>query len=448
MTSLRGKLLFSLWSTLAVVGATSAAVAFTVSRQEINGLLDLHMAQIAKFMAAASPATTISPPHVVPQLRAVDLEDSYLLGVHRGDGALIYASRPEIETLSPKWLGFRTVRLAGDDYRVYSAWSGDRRIVVAQQLELRQEAVTAAVLAALVPILILVPALGIVVSYVIRWQLHPLDIAAQAVAERPPFALDALSVTGLPAEIVPLIHEINRLLTRLQAATEQEQRFIADAAHALRTPLAALQLQADVIDSTADPAKRAARLIELRAGIRRATRLANNLLALARQESTAPPVRGAVDLDVAVTETCAMYAPIAKARAVNVRLNADSGAKIARSTRDIVQLVGNLLDNALRHTPDLGTVTVTTRRESDGALIVIADEGPGLPNDELHKVFERFYRAPGDQTEGSGLGLAVVREIAAQAGGHVQLANQIGRKGLVASIWLPIETTHAAESFL
>lgn len=448
MTSLRGRLLWSLWSTLAIVGVASAAVAFSVSRREINGLLDLHMAQIAKFLHVASPATTTSPPNVVPRLRAEDLEDSYLLVVRRDDGVLVYASRPEIETLSPTWLGFRTVQLAGVDYRAYSAASGNHRIVVAQQLELRQEALTAAVLTALVPILVLVPTLGIVVSYVIRRQLQPLKIAAQAVATRPPFALDPLAVAGLPAEIVPLIHEINRLLARLQSATEQEQRFIANAAHALRTPLAALQLQADVIDSTADPAKRATRLIELRAGIRRATRLANNLLALARHERAGHPIEGAIDLDAAVADTCAMYAPIAKVRAINVRLNVDSGAKVASTTRDIVQLVGNLLDNALRHTPDLGTVTVTTCRESDGALIVVADEGPGLPNDELHKVFERFYRVPGDRTEGSGLGLAVVQEIVAQLRGRVQLENQTGRNGLAASIWLPIESTRAVESIL
>jgi len=430
-------LLLWLWLTLALVGVGCAAVTYIVSRRETNSQLDYQMEQIATFVGAQS-ISAASSTAIIPQPSPDhDLEGAYLVGVRDAAGHVLYASRPEIRALPLDWLGFRTVTLGDDDYRVFSALSGSHRIAVAQQVELRQESAADAALMALVPVLVLIPILGLVISLVIRRQLQPMNATAGMIAGRPPLAMDPLPVAGLPAEVLPLIVEINRLLDRLRTASEREQRFIADAAHALRTPLAALQLQADVVEGSPDAATRSARVAQLRAGIRRAVRLSNHLLLLARNETAVRSMRDPIELDVALTEAYELYAPVAAARGVILQLEVGSGAVVAANARQIAQLAGNLLDNALRHTPVGGRVAASVLCDAHHACLQVVDEGPGLPEAELEKVGERFYRVPGDATEGSGLGLAVVHEIAEQLGGRVRLQNREDRSGLIARVWLP-----------
>lgn len=379
----------------------SSAAAFITTREETNELLDLHMKQIATFIRPTSLTRTGPIRSVPPHGLNMNLEDAYLVSIRGDNGALIFASGPEAERMRPSGPDCDAMRLGGIDYRVYSLPMADRRIVVAQQLEPRQEAAATAVLTALLPVVVLVPISGLVISYVIRRQLAPLDAVAQAVAARPPFALDPLPVTGLPVEVVPLTIEITRLLGRRQTANEQEQRFLADAAHALRTPLTALPLQADILDGTRDDATRVARLAELRAGIRRAVRLANHLLVLARNDNLQAATPSQTDLDSAIASTWAVYRPIAAVRNIALEVGVTSNVNVAGYSHDIAQILGTFLDNALRHTPSHGTVVVTARRGGAGASIEVTDEGPGLPNGEVNKVFGRFYRVTGDATAGT-----------------------------------------------
>ena len=441
MNSLRRRLLVSLWVTLVLVGSGSAAATFFVTRQETNDLLDYQMEQIASFIGGQSFSASVAA-GITPHLNIErDVEDAFFISVRDAAGRVLYASRPGPEIESLDWLGFRTISLGRTDYRVFSAQSDNQHIAVAQQMELRRETAAAAALWALLPVVVLIPIRGLVISFVIRRQLQPLCATAQEVAGRPPLSLDPLPVADLPVELFPLINEINRLLTRLAAASEHEQRFIANAAHALRTPLAALQLQADVLDGAPDAAVRAERIAELRAGIRRTIRLSNHLLLLARNGPAIGSIQGQIALDVAMKEAFELYAPIAAARGVQLHVKSASGAVVHGNARHIAQLAGNLLDNAVRHTPAGCTVVASLLADSDGACIEVVDEGPGLPEEELENVFERFYRSPGDATEGSGLGLAVVRAIAIQLGGRVLLENRSDRSGLIARVWLPRATT-------
>lgn len=441
MSSLRRGLLTSLWVTLTLVGSVCTAFTYFATQNETNSLLDYQMEQVATFIGAKSfsgtPRARSSP---LPNSDH-DVEDGYIVSVRDADGSQIYSSGREITAMPLDQLGFRDVKLGVDDYRVFVAQSGPLRIAVAQQVELRQEAATGAALIALLPVVVLIPILGLVISLVIRRQLRPLQAVAREVAGRAPRALDPLPVAGLPAEILPLVDEMNRLLQRLRVASEHEQRFITDAAHALRTPLAALQLQADVIDGSADNAERASRTADLRAGIRRAVRLCNHLLQLVRSESATGPIASTIAIDVAMNEACELYVPIAQARGFQLHYSAESGAMVPGDARHFAQIAGNLLDNALRHTPAGGTVEARVFREGDSACITVVDEGSGLPEGELETVFQRFYRAPGDATEGSGLGLAVVRGIAERLGGGASLANRTDRSGLIAQVWLPLADT-------
>ena len=437
VTSLRRRLVVSLWLALLVVGTVSAAFSYLQTRRETNAMLDYQMEQVATFLGARAFAT-LSSQSLMPRLHSDhDIEEDYIVNVRDADGRVLYATRLDIQIPPLTWLGFRVVKLAGIEYRVFSARSGAQRIAVAQQMELRRETAAAAAFAALLPVGLLIPVLGLVIGIVIRRQLQSLGETARAVAARSPVALDSLPVSDLPTEVRPLIEEINRLLVRVAVANEHERRFIADAAHALRTPLAALQLQADVLDGSEDVVERAARLTELRAGIRRAVRLSQHLLTLARSETAHRSSPGTVAVDPVIAEAFHLYGPIAAVRDVDLHQVAPSNAEVVSDPRDLGQIIGNLLDNALRYTPTGGRVTVCATADLDRVLIEIADEGPGLPESEVENVFHRFYRSPGDATEGTGLGLAVVRGIVERVGGRVNLVNRTDQSGLIARVWLP-----------
>lgn len=437
MSSLKTRLLFSLWAALIVTGVGSTALAYVVARQEAAVMLDYQMEQVARLMATQRPSDLQSQGELSPhQTVAHDNDDEMLVWVSDLQDRIVFSSQHRVQPPTHVQSGFQDIELAGRSYRVLSANTTTSHILVAQENEARWEMASGASIAALLPLVIFIPVLAVVIALVIRKQFRPVNSVITEIASRPPFALTALSTAGLPAELLPLVHEVNRLLVRLKDAVHQQQQFLADAAHALRTPLTALQLQADVLDHARTPEDRQERLLELRAGIRRAARLTNQLLALARDELKTAEV----DLDTAITVASAMYMPIAAARSITLQLHTDVGVNVRTSAGALAMLVGNLLDNALRYTPPGGTVHVSTARIDDAVWIEVIDEGPGLPASEHEKVFGRFYRAPGDTTEGSGLGLSVVRNIAEQLGGHASLVPRQDRSGLIARVSLPISS--------
>src|SRR4029077_11206745 len=201
-------------------------------------------------------------------------------------GALQYSTSAAITQPLSASRGFSEVLVGRERYRLYASVIDGRHVEVAQPVDMREDQAEDAALAALLPMLVLMPVLALVIALVIRAQLRPVRELAAVVARRDTFASKPLPCAALPAEVQPLVQDINRLLARQSEAAQRERHFIADAAHALRTPLAALQLQIDVLDGSADPVERAARLADLRAGVQRASRLSDQLLSLARVESS------------------------------------------------------------------------------------------------------------------------------------------------------------------
>jgi two-component system OmpR family sensor kinase len=246
-----------------------------------------------------------------------------------------------------------------------------------------------------------------------------------------------LPLSNLPTEVQPLIEEINRLLERQSAAVRREQRFIADAAHVLRTPLTAIQLQADVLVGARTADERGRRLADLRAGVARAIRIANSLLAIANDEPIRLTSDDCTDLSVALNEIADAYKPIAESGNLVLAVETGPAVRVRGAQRHLAILVGNLLDNALRYTPAGGCVRVTSSSEGDQAVIEVQDDGPGIAESELERVFERFYRGAGDVTPGNGLGLAAVRSVARRLGGDARLHNRTDGSGLIAKIVLP-----------
>jgi len=418
MSSLRSRLTLSLALSVSIAGGILVWVVYDETQDNVRELLDDQMEQVATVVGHRISTGPVSP-GVSPNHEA---EDDLMINVE-----------PE----SGQRSGLGTRRAHEQDYRTYRARAGNQSIEVAQGLGLRNEIARHVAIAALVPILVLLPLLALLVSALIRRHLRPLEVAAAAIAGRPSLSRSPLPLAGMPSEIRPLIVEINRLLGRLGDALVREQRFVADASHALRTPLQALQLQVDVLDGSPDPTEIELRRQQLRAGIRRAVRLANHLLSLA-QSDHAPTAVTSIALDPAVREIVSAYESAAHAATVTLDVEATTGASVVADARRLTLVIGNILDNAIRHSPPGGDVHIRVTA-NHRATIELTDEGPGIPEADLEHAFDRFNRLArqGGAGGGSGLGLATARGVARQLGGELTLGNRVGRPGLIARFTLP-----------
>ncbi len=436
--SLRARLLAATWIAVIVIGGLCAGITYLVAKHETEELLDGQMQRVAHIVAARQTGGE-TPDTADAELPAgYETEDDLFVAVRNGHGDIIYRSRGDIDLPAISRAGFGRAVLNGQPYQLYVTQAGDQVVTVAQSTEVRRESAVGAALGTLLPILIIIPVLGLLITLVVRSQLLPITRAAQAIAERPPLALDPLSTEALPAEIRPLVDEINQLLARQRAAISREQRFLSDAAHALRTPITALQLQVDVLNGSSDPEERVRRYEELRAGIRRVVRLAVQLLALAREESSDGAAGEHTSLMQCLSDVQSVYAMVAVERGITLMNVSTVEVQVNGSMHQLILILGNLLDNALRYSPHGGLLELRSSSTPGWVTIELRDEGPGLPADELGRVFERFYRPPGDDTRGNGLGLATVRALVQQLGGRVWLENRVDRSGLVAHVKLPV----------
>jgi len=289
------------------------------------------------------------------------------------------------------------------------------------------------------PLVALIPLLLAIAWVTVGYGLAPLTGLAGAVRGRGAHSLDPLPAAGLPDELAPLAAALNDLLARLARALAQQREFTADAAHELRTPLAAIRLQAQLVERAGTEAERAEAMGDLRAGIARATRLIDQLLTLARLDPEAgerPFER--CDLRRLLAEVVAEAADAAHERGVALAAEDGAPAEITGYPAALRTLAGNLVHNAVRYTPEGGRVRAAVRRESDAVVLEVTDDGPGIAPEERARVTDRFYRVPGNATGGSGLGLAIVRKIAELHRARLVLEDGPGGKGLRAGVRFPL----------
>jgi len=229
--------------------------------------------------------------------------------------------------------------------------------------------------------------------------------------------------------------ELNALLERLREALERQQRFTADAAHELRSPLTALQVQLDMLARARTPEETRDALGALRAGMKRASRLVEQMLTMARLEPEAPLAQpSSVALDALAAQVAGELESLAEARRIELRLERLESAAVEGDAAALHALVRNLLDNAIRYTPAGGVVRLAAFSDGEHALLQVEDSGPGIPPEERTRVFDRFYRLPGSSAEGSGLGLAIAKQVADAHGGEIALADAAGGRGLRVSV--------------
>lgn len=417
MRSIRRDLLVSLLVAALTVVALAAFATYRIAREEANELFDYHLRQLALSLSDQNFAGSALPHK--------DEDYDFVIQVWSQDGIRIYFSHPHSSIPDQARLGFATVRTREGSWRVFSTQRGNRTVQVAQPMRVREQLAFTATLRTLLPFLALLPVLAVLIWVIVGRGLRPLGHVARAVTSRSPSALEPLQERGQPVEVQPLIHALNDLLERLKGALEAQRSFIADAAHELRTPLAALQLQAQLTERAQDSGARAAAMAELKLGLQRTAHVVQQLLTLARQE---PGGAGRPQVPVHLGELARRV--IAGLTRLAEEKELDLGASeiqddvvVAGDAEALRSLLSNVIENAVRYTPRGGTIDVVIGTASGTPFLEVSDSGPGIPPRERERVFDRFYRREETAESGTGLGLAIVRAVAERHDANVHLGD-------------------------
>jgi two-component system OmpR family sensor kinase len=409
--SLRARLLWFLLAAIAVAAAVQALVTYRTALTEADQIFDYHMQQMA---LSLRPGLPLAGPTGTSDGRDGEENFDFVVQVWAGDGVKVFESTARSALPQRAVLGFSDVEANGTTYRVFSVQTRSQVIQVAQDLAVRREMARTLALRAVGPILLMVPILMLAVWWVVSHSLAPVSRVRRQIAERQADDLSPVGDAGLPDEVRPLVQELNLLFGRVRNAFDAQKHFVADAAHELRSPLAALKLQVQGLQRADSEAAREMAMTRLTAGIDRASRLVQQLLVLARQEASvaagAKPASTAL-LDVARLAVADVIAA-AQAREIDVGITTDENIRIDGHADSLRILIHNLLDNAVKYAPAGGRVDLSIVATAEGAELSVEDDGPGIPAEERERVLDRFYRVGGTEAPGSGLGLAIVKAIA------------------------------------
>lgn len=433
MNSIRRRLLFGLLAAVLCAGLAAAFGIYLQARREANELFDYQLRQMALSLRdQAFEQLAMSDP------RQFDEGFDFVIQVWGSDGVRRYYSHPDADLPNRAQLGYETVGTPEGKWRVFSVQQRGLVFQVAQPMSVRNELAAGTALRTLAPFLLLLPALGLLIWFTVGRGLRPLDAMAHAVEARTPAALHPLPERGLPEEIQPLATALNDLLRRLDRALVAQRQFVADAAHELRTPLTALGLQIQLAERAATPEERAVAFVTVKEGLARAAHLVRQLLTLARQEpDAAQRPFAAVDLVDVSRQVIADHAPLATAKGIDLGLARADAASVDGDREGLRVLLANLVDNAIRYTPQQGRVDLSVYISDEGPIVEVADNGPGIPVEDRARVFDRFYRGESADIPGSGLGLAIVKNVADRHQARVVLADGAGGQGLTVRVVFP-----------
>jgi two-component system OmpR family sensor kinase len=434
--SLRGRLLWFLLAAITIAAVAQASIAYRTALNDADQIFDYHMQQMALSLRSRVPLTSTEDANADTPISG---NDDLVVQVWSPDGVRVFRSASHAHLPQRAVLGFSNVRANGTTYRIFSIQTDNQTVQVAQDLAVRRSMASNLALRTLGPIAVMMPILMLVVWWVVSGSLEPVARVRKQVASRQADDLSAVSEAGLPDEVRPLVQELNLLFGRVRTAFDAQQHFVADAAHELRTPLAALKLQVQSLERSDSPDAKRVAVARLTAGIERATRLVEQLLVLARQEASAAggAPRQQVDIAVAARRAVAELASVAAAKQIDIGLQRADSAEVEGQPDALMILLRNLVDNAIKYTPEGGTVDVSVVAEAGSVTVTVEDSGPGIPPAERERVFDRFYRVPGSDVKGSGLGLAIIKSIAERHGATLALGESTRLGGLEATVNFP-----------
>jgi two-component system sensor histidine kinase QseC len=361
-----------------------------------------------------------------------------------GGNLLLHSSTAPKIPLTSELDGFNDKKISNHDWRVFTTYNEKAgvRIVLAEQYDTRNELGHRIAQDDLYIMLLTFPLSGLLIWIIIGRGLDSLDKVAKEVANRAPSHLEPVDLQEVPGEIKPVIDELNKLFFRLKEGFEREKRFAADAAHELRTPLAALKTQAQVALHSNDIEEKNQALQKLIASVNRSTHIVQQLLTMSRLVPQGANIgeKDEVNLSRLTREILAMLAPSAVEKQIDLEFesNAENLTVYGNSTA-LGILIRNLVDNAIRYSHENGLIVVHLTKLEKEVMLEVCDNGPGIPPELQSRVFERFFRALGNKSPGSGLGLAIVQQIAELHKGRVTLDTPKEGTGLIVRFFMGVK---------
>jgi two-component system sensor histidine kinase QseC len=420
---------------LGAVGVVWAGVIFATwsdAEHEIGELLDAHLSQAAALLVS-QPLDDLSDlaRHETPVLH--EYQPKVVLQVWHLDELVVRSATAPMQALAQhQQRGFSQIQISGEQWRVFSAQGKDHHVVihVAEQDKARTDVIWASLRSVIWPMAIAFPLLGLVIWWAVRRAVRPLRELSQQVREHQPDTAQTLALNTAPQEIQPVVQELNRLFARTAQLIEAERRFTADAAHELRTPIAAIRMQAQVAQGAGDALERQTALAATVQGCDRATRLVEQLLQLARLESQTQVEQVRVSAWTCAQVVLADLQYWAQQRQQRLHLQGSPDALTPVPEALATVLLRNLVDNALRYSPIGADIRITVQP----GLYGVEDSGAGLSEAEIARLGERFFRVLGSGQPGSGLGWSIVTRIARLYGlqWHIGRSPELG--GL--AVWM------------
>ncbi len=438
LNSLRRRLLLWLLPATFLVGVLASVGTYWGILIELDFLLDDQMRYIAEHVSADNAGHVVVINADDRQKQANDdSEEHVLLQVWRA-GQLIFTTDATLQPPPPTVAGLHDVLIDEKMWHTYVSAQGDKLIRIAQEKDEQWEALASVAVHLLWPVLSLVPLLAFFLWFGIGYGLKPMRQIASELARRSANSMEPIATNNLPSEVRPLVSALNDLLQRLDQAFMLQRSFIADAAHELRTPMMALSIQAELVQRASHEEERQAALTQLQQGVIRLTHLAQQLLTLARLEPDAasPPLQQ-VELSALCKSVISDQFRLAEAKQIDLGLAEHDTASVVGDSDSLRILLNNLVDNAIRYTHPLGKIDLSVRHDSQGVVLDVCDNGPGIPEAEHALIWQRFYRSDNRREPGSGLGLSIVKRIAEQHGADVLAGTGPQGKGLCMRVRFP-----------
>ena len=442
--SMQLKLSASLLLTIVLVAIVAGIFSFVTAFEEAHELQDDTLRQVAALFDRQRIA--LAPQDAERTTKAGDEEGRVIVQPLGGNGKSavhgdVGAWLPLPDTLRD---GLHTLEAGGEPFRVLvrTASSG-QRIAVAQETGVRDELARGSAFRTLLPLLILIPVLLLIAVNLVRKMFRPIAHLASEIDQRAEHEMHPVQDVHLPVEIRPFVLAINRLLGRVSESMQTQRRFVADAAHELRSPLTAMSLQAERL-ADADMSELAhQRLAALRQGIHRGRKLLDQLLSLASAQSSTERPKSAVSVRQAYRRVLEDLLPQAEAKQIDIGVIGEGDVNIWVNDLDLMTVIRNLVDNAIRYTPNGGQVDLSVNVQLERAMLTIQDSGPGIAVAERDRIFDPFYRTLGSEQFGSGLGLSIVKTIADAIGAEIRLgfADEVNQTGLRVTLLVPLATS-------
>lgn len=448
--SVQLKLSASLMLAIVVVAIVAGIFSFITAFEEAQELQDDTLRQVASLLDRQHLAMAAQD---APPTRKAGNEDSRVIVQPLGDDGKSAvdgdagARLPLPITLRD---GLHTLEAGEETFRVLvKTTTSGQRIAVAQETGVRDEIAFDSALRTLVPLLVLMPVLLLIAADLVRKMLRPIAELAAEIDQRAEHEMHPVQDVRLPVEIRPFVLAINRLLGRVSESLQTQRRFVADAAHELRSPLTAMSLQAERL-ADADMSELARqRLAALRQGIDRGRKLLDQLLSLASAQSATQRPKSSLSVRQAYQRVLEDLLPQAEAKQIDIGVVGDGDVNIWANELDLTTVIKNLVDNAIRYTPKGGKVDLSVDVQLDRAVLKIQDTGPGIAVAERDRIFDPFYRTLGSEQFGSGLGLSIVKTIADAIGAEIELgfSDELHQTGLRVTLLVPLtESVHTVRA--